>query len=80
MCIRKPVRIGWVIERWRSDKQARDVRRRCHCILRQFQPGVSRFFAGIQQDEIIANTYFFSSVVLLFRAESPGNKDNLRTI
>ena len=33
MCIRKPVRIGWVIERWRSDKQARDVRAHCHCII-----------------------------------------------
>ena len=54
MCIRKPFRISWVIERWRSDKQARDVRGHCHCT-------DSFKFFRIQQDEKIANTCFLAS-------------------
>ena len=54
MRIRKPVGISWVIERWRSDKQARDVRGHCHCI-------DSFKFFRIQQDEVIANSYFLAS-------------------
>ena len=50
MCIRKSVRISWVIERWRSDKQARDVRGQCYCIdsFKSFR---------LQQDKIIANEW-----------------------
>ena len=68
LCIRKPARISRVIERWRSDKQARDVRGHCHCI------DTFKFFC-IQQDEIIANTYFLASLYC-----SEWNYQSIRTI
>ena len=64
------------IKRWRSDKQARDVRGHCRGTLSlytlQFQ--VFSHTAGRNNSK-----HVFLSVVLLFRVKSPGNKNNLRT-
>ena len=68
MSKRKPVRMSWLIERWRSDKQARDVRGHCRCI-------DSFKFFRIQQDEMIANTYFLASFYC-----SEWNYQDIRTI
>ena len=43
-CIQRRVRISWVIWRWKSNKQARDIN--------------GRLFFRIALDETIANTYF----------------------
>ena len=60
--------ISWVIERWRSDKQARDLRGHGHCI-------DSFKIFRLQQDKIIANMYFLMSFYC-----SEWNRQEIRTI
>ena len=71
-CLQRLGGISWVIGRWKSDKQARDVRGRCIDSCKFFR---------ILLDETTANMYFLVPFYCSGHClEITGNKNNLRLL